>query len=243
MTDAVVAADAADATGAAQDDAVVVKGLPVPATELAGLARCTACGKMYDADEAGPCRFHPGTWVNATSTSRMLPHRKWSCCGKSAESALGCKTRAAHTQCVATAMSLLNFPVVDASAYSEMRRRVQAPEEAAPAAPAVPTGAPPDAEQFTVGVGDSLNAIALRHRMRKDQIVKWNKLLGGSIYPGQKLWLRPPASTETDVEKVARLAKCDEQEAAFYLDSAGGDVEAAVREHAADAEWDMANAA
>ena len=113
----------------------------------------------------------------------------------------------------------------------------------APAAPAVPTGAPPDAEQFTVGVGDSLNAIALRHRMRKDQIVKWNKLLGGSIYPGQKLWLRPPASTETDVEKVARLAKCDEQEAAFYLDSAGGDVEAAVRDHAADAEWDMTNAA
>ena len=94
-----------------------------------------------------------------------------------------------------------------------------------------------------MGVGDSLNAIALRHRMRKDQIVKWNKLLGGSIYPGQKLWLRPPASTETDVEKVARLAKCDEQEAAFYLDSAGGDVEAAVRDHAADAEWDMANAA
>ena len=133
---------------------------------------------MYDADEAGPCRFHPGTWVNATSTSRMLPHRKWSLWEVGRERA-GLQNSGDPHAVRRHGDEPLEFP---------RRGRVGVLGDAAAGTgagggrarrPAVPTGAPPDAEQFTVGVGDSLNAIALRHRMRKDQIVKWNKLLGG----------------------------------------------------------------
>ena len=175
MTDAVVAADAADATAPLETMPARCKRAPGPPTPSPGLAWRTACGKMYALLAA--CRFHVGSLVNATD-GRMLPHvvvRE----REVGRVALTATARCPH-ECVATAMSARAAAPrgrvgVLGSWRPQRRRRGAIPPCSGRASARLRV------EQFGGGArAEVLNAIAPSpSRMREDQIVMWNKLLGG----------------------------------------------------------------
>ena len=119
------------------------------------------------------------------------------------------------------------------------------------AAVALDAAASPEYGPYTVGVGDSLASVALRHGMERSALQRLNGLLSTTLYPGQVLQVAHPrrdAKTpeelrHADCRRIARRTKCAVEEAAYYLDQAGGDVARACALHAADAAWEEAAAA
>lgn len=107
------------------------------------------------------------------------------------------------------------------------------------------SAAPADAYKYTVGVGDSLSSVALKHGMPVALLKRWNKLLSPTLYPGQELWVRPaPPPTREQIRsdairKLMKLAACSLPEASFYLDEYGGgcDVDAALAASTTDAAY------
>ena len=92
----------------------------------------------------------------------------------------------------------------------------------------LPKGVPADAVVYTVGVGDSLASIALRHSMNVTQLKKWNKLLSSNVYAGQQIYVMPPPDPTPeqkradDIRKLMRRSGLQtKEEAAYYIDEAG----------------------
>jgi hypothetical protein len=77
---------------------------------------------------------------------------------------------------------------------------------------------------------------------RREQLVKWNRLLTPSVAPGQLLKVTPPPAADEREPGLAqklrtfqrRTGSDSVEEARYYVDSADGDVEAAVQAFEAD---------
>lgn len=103
---------------------------------------------------------------------------------------------------------------------------------------------------YEVQAGDSLAVIALRHGMRKETLLRLNRLLTPEVYPGQQLMVFDPAELSPEeveareaarrLRTVARRGGCTAGEAAYYLDAGGGDVGRALALRAEDAAWEVA---
>ena len=223
-----------------------------------GMSRCTACGLIYEADDAtSKCFYHPG------NRNARGGRSGWSCCGNLEENPRGCCGPAVHIPCALTMQAmrqaaraapappslLPRAPALDPS-FARMREN----EAAAPAEEAE-TGRSAEAEEPVMGTyqvcaGESLGVIALRHGMSKEELRRLNKLLTPEVYPGQQLMVTNPrvlsdeeASAKEERRKertVARKAKCERAEATYYLDVAGGDVGRALALHAEDSAWEEA---
>ena len=102
------------------------------------------------------------------------------------------------------------------------------------------SAAPEGAFKYTVGVGDTLNSVALKHSMNVGLLKRWNKLLSPDLYPGQTLLVKPPVPQtpeqirSTAIQEVMRGAACTMPEAAYLLEEHGGgnDAKAALEAHA-----------
>lgn len=223
-------------------------------TGLAGLARCTRCGVLYEqSDEHVRCVYHPGEFMVSNSTLGSFQpqfHRTWSCCKREGEAAAGCVIDNVHMRCERTAEALSKFPQ-DPKAVSGLRRRT--PSSAEPGGteevvdpPKRDRNAPPEnATKYTCVVGDTVAAVALKHGMRADQVKRWNKLLNPTLFAGQQLWVCEPPP-KSDAEKRAEALRtimrratgggCSLPEATYYLDEAGKghDVRAALSALEAD---------
>lgn len=200
------------------------------------LARCVRCHTMYDEfAECAPCKYHPGSYGNHNGN---IMHRTWSCCGAHDDRAVGCTTSNYHERCETTQAALDQFGGAPGCDTTGMRRRghnvsgdTAAVETIKPALP--PKGVPAHAILYSVGVGDTLASIALRHGMSVTQLKKWNKLLSPNVYAGQQLHVVPPSAPtpeqkrSDDLRKLMKRGKLQPEEAAYYLDEAAGDVERA----------------
>lgn len=208
------------------------------------LARCVRCGEMYD--EMQPqqtCSYHPGKF-QGDDLCRVGAARGWSCCNEMQERGSGCQRATSHLRCEKTTAALDTFgkagglrqrkggtPVAYGTPISEDAVVV-----------AKPKGVPDDAVTYTVGVGDTLASIALKHRMRADQLKRWNRLLSPNVYSGQQIFVaKPPPPKPEEVRAEAlrtlmRRGRCELAEAEYYLDDAGGDYAAALAALQSDGE-------
>lgn len=113
----------------------------------------------------------------------------------------------AHLRCETTAKALGSFTSNETfgSSATGLRQRKGAAREMQAEVPPVVVGVPvvegmpADVIAYTVGVGESLRNIALRHGMRVEQLRRWNKLISPNVFPGQKLlvMLPPPQRATT----------------------------------------------
>ena len=98
--------------------------------------------------------------------------------------------------------------------------------------------------KYTVGVGDTLNSVALKYSMNVGLLKRLNRLLSPDLYPGQTLLVKPtlPQTLEqirsAAIREVMKGAACTMPEAIYYLEEHGGgvDAKAALAAHAADAQ-------
>jgi len=103
---------------------------------------------------------------------------------------------------------------------------------------------PDGAVKYTVGVGDTLNSVALKHSMNVGLLKRCNKLLSPDLYPGQTLLVKLPEPQTPEqirsatIREVMKGAGCTMPEATYYLDEYGGgvDAKAALGAHTADAQ-------
>ena len=103
---------------------------------------------------------------------------------------------------------------------------------------------PDGAVKYTVGVGDTLNSVALKHSMNVGLLKRCNKLLSPDLYPGQTLLVKLPEPQTPEqirsatIREVMKGAGCTMPEATYYLDEYGGgvDAKAALAAHTADAQ-------
>ena len=199
------------------------------------LAKCSLCGVMYADDDRSSCYYHPGDHRGNPQIGVALGGLSgWSCCKNMARDARGCRLAATHTPCPTTAAALARFP--------QSADRPAARTDAEPPPVAVVEGVPLGLITHTVTVGESVGTIALKYGMRRDQLVKWNKLLTPSVAPGQVLKVTPPPAGEKREPELAqklrtfqrRTGSDSVEEARYYVDSADGDVEAAVQAFEAD---------
>ena len=174
------------------------------------LARCRRCYTMYDEAEQSPCHYHSGKFLGGNSVGFIHgPHGPigWTCCGATEARALGCKQRPSHLRCEATERALATFageqdPTVTVDAATGgLRQRKGQNESCGPgtvAGKAPPPGVHPDAVEYEVCMADTVASVCLRHGMRRDQLMRWNRLLTTSLYPGQKLVcaLAPPIALD-----------------------------------------------
>ena len=212
-----------------------------------GVARCSRCGLMYEQSDAfKQCNFHPGTYGNHAGNTL---NQTWSCCKSAHEFIRGCTTDTVHTRCQETADALASFPQVDGlETFRKLRREQEEAEKAEQLkiarARQEKFAIPDNAHRYTVGVGDTLASVALKHGMQVAHLKKFNKLLSPQLYPGQTLLVQAPKPPTEDelrslaIKEVMKRTRCDKYEAAFYLDEHGGgtDVEAASAAHAIDSE-------
>ena len=254
----------ADAAAAA---AAAMAMLPDLGT-IDGLGRCTACGITFS-DPRGPCYSHPGTLKPDAIPGRgsTAPHF-WTCCGAAGENAKGCRRAEQHTPCAVTAAALRRFPPkresADASASAKLPlhrmasdpsfARLQESNKALPMAPpsaktkSLAGASEEDNEMgsYTVRMGDSLASVALKHRMTREDLMRFNGLLSATIFPMQVLRVtNPPPETPDQLlarqRRAVRLATgCAKEEAAYYLSAANADVAQAVAMAKADAAWEEA---
>ena len=119
---------------------------------------------MFEEGSSDQCVYHPGTFMGGVTC--MPPHglagAGWSCCRRESAHSEGCRITRHHVFCEVTARSLSRFPIDlrdadggDSPQSSRSRQRKVSSPELSPQ---------PAADYYVVGVGDSLAAIALRHR-------------------------------------------------------------------------------
>ena len=201
------------------------------------LAKCSRCGRMYADDDRSSCYYHPGTH-RGNPQQIALTLSGWSCCNVLAADARGCRLAATHTPCPKTAAALARFPQSDVCLPADGARRRGAAEEREPP---VVEGVVVDLITHTVTVGESVASIALKYGMRRDQLVKWNKLLTPTVSPGQLLRVSPPPKAQEEPSLGEKLRGFQKQtgsdsieEARYYVEAAGGNVRAAVRAYEED---------
>jgi LysM repeat protein len=190
---------------------------------------------MYDEQELPlTCHFHTGTYGNHGCNSLT---RTWSCCGAHEDKAKGCMVNSEHVRCEATHAALEQFGSSSSSgATTGLRRRGPAGggTTVVEDIKAAPKGIPENAVIYTVGVADTLASIALRHSMNVGQLKKWNKLLSPNVYAGQQIYVMPPPPPTPEQKRAEDIRKLmkrgglqTQQEAAYYVDGAGGNFEGA----------------
>ena len=213
------------------------------------LSRCSRCGKMYEEhDTAQTCYYHPGEYDNHLLN---ILTRTWSCCKEAEMNARGCTIAAGgHLRCEMTQKSLDTFAVAPGS--SGLRRRKGGDDEPIKPAAALP---PDDLKKYTCVVGDTIASVALRHKMRPQDLKRWNKLLTPNLFPGKVLLVgepppRPAAEVRAEaIRTLMRRGKVNQHEASYYLDEPGGgtDVAAALaaleadRAGSGEGEWVVVN--
>jgi len=146
---------------------------------------------MYDQTDTGAiCRYHRGTFTN--DNCNLLP--TWTCCRSAQDNAKGCESVAGHLRCEVTAAALERFPQhATSDGMCRGLEKGEGPDEEQVTPAPRPSAAPDDTVMYTVGVGDSLSVVALRHSMDVATLKKWNKLLSPNLRPGQQLRVKPPA--------------------------------------------------
>lgn len=228
-------------------------------------------------EASSACYYHPGMFsgIGGSPRSGRIQWTKagvWSCCNATEEFSRGCRRAACHTPCQITAAAMrrtLNIRGTNAKPLPAKALKLKLPQPTADTSfarlraeqdgnesglrrasgpNAVSGAASPKYGPYTVGVGDSLASIALRHGMDRHALQRLNGLLSTQLYPGQILQVANPTSQEKtpeeqleeDRRRVMRYAKCDRYEAAYYLDQAAGDVHRACALRAADEAWEEA---
>jgi len=151
------------------------------------------------------------------------------------EAESGCVRKRAHVRCEATSKALAGFPVLETG----LRRRRGGDAAAAP--PAAARGPPSGAEEYAVRLGDTAASLCLRFGMRRDELLRWNRLLTPNLYSGQKLWVRPPPPRDDEAASARRAlvagSGCSVGEAEYYLDESGGDRQSAMARLKEDRAW------
>jgi LysM repeat protein len=62
------------------------------------------------------------------------------------------------------------------------------------------------ARSHVVVAGDTVSSVAMRHGIRRDELVRWNKLISGDLVPGRALRLQPPDAVEVQTPAVVSCA-------------------------------------
>lgn len=225
------------------------------------------------------CFFHPGTYLGCGAGLLSTKNSGWSCCGRKGEDAKGCRGPAFHIPCAITMSAMQqastktgrnaaaaapfktiapthdpSFARLRTAADDELERtaaRTASSSSSSVSAAAPSRGVACDmVGKHEVCAGESIGIIAMRHSMRKDELLRLNGLLSERVYPGQVLLVKNaiPVSEEEatrreakrKVRAVVRAAKIDMPEAQYYLDIGGHDVGRALALHAEDVAWEEA---
>lgn len=189
---------------------------PTIPTLQGGLARCARCRSMFMEGSADACVYHPGVYRGGVTC--RPPHgvarHGWSCCNGEAGS-VGCTRTPRHVVCQTTARSLSRFPVSDHERIVTPRQTTRPSVDLARVVEAACV------EHHVVGVGETLAAIALRYHTNMQQLMRLNRLHSPNVFPGQRLRVAQPVSSEV---RVRESVDCTAEEASFYLEAAGGNV-------------------
>mmetsp|Transcript_2435 Transcript_2435/g.6128 ORF Transcript_2435/g.6128 Transcript_2435/m.6128 type:complete len:261 (+) Transcript_2435:135-917(+) len=231
------------------------------------LQKCTRCKTYFTFDTetkqpSVPCRFHPKRFTAFGGVTPGVLAGYWRCCGASRQHAPGCSVLTHHVQDEHFLDMTVEYTYADREdADVKAWPPLAAAQGSAPADDGGPPGKkgvvlPEDWIEVRVTRSDTVSSLAVKYGTNPVMLRLVNKLSSDMmlmsrrsvLVPPDRSVAPPPPMTEDELrdQAVRRLRKRmggagSLEEARFYLDAAGGDLDAALADYEADRAWERTN--